>query len=60
MDALRRLLTHPTERERLGSAAREHVRTQADSADCLRRLEAFYLQVRATPAGTASFPRDRK
>jgi phosphatidylinositol alpha-1,6-mannosyltransferase len=59
MDALRRLLTDPSLRERLGRAGREHVRAHADSEDCLRRLEAFYTQVSAT-ATSPSFPRDPK
>lgn len=43
--ALNRLLSNPAERTTLGAQARAYAVSQADSRQCLRRLETFYTAV---------------
>ena len=43
--ALRTLLSEPQERAAMGARALQYVRQQASSEHCLRKLEAFYLDV---------------
>ena len=45
VEALRMLLSDPAKRQVMGEKARQFVLDEADSAICLRRLEAFYLAV---------------
>jgi len=40
--ALRRLLSNPEERARMGNQAREYALQEADSRSCVARLEEFY------------------
>lgn len=47
--ALRRLLTDERLRARLSRGARDFVAREADSEDCLRRLEAYYRSLVAQP-----------
>jgi glycosyltransferase involved in cell wall biosynthesis len=42
VEALRRLLAEPVERAAMGQRARSYVEREADSRQCLRRMEAFY------------------
>lgn len=43
--ALRTLLLEPARRQEMGKRGREFVLTEADSRNCIRKLEAFYLSV---------------
>ena len=43
--ALARLLSDKLLREEMGSRGREWVEREADSRECLRRLESFYIEV---------------
>jgi glycosyltransferase involved in cell wall biosynthesis len=44
-DVLDRLLSDEALRREIGRRARDYVEREANSADCLRRLEAFYCEV---------------
>jgi glycosyltransferase involved in cell wall biosynthesis len=54
--ALRTILADDELRRAMGRRAREYVEQEADSRDCVRRLEAFYASVvrrHAAPGGEA-------
>ncbi len=51
--ALRRLLADAPYRESMGNRARRYVEETADSRECLRRLEALYLEVASRGEGSA-------
>ncbi len=45
VNALGRLLANREEREAMGARARRYVLAEADSETCIKRIEAFYLEV---------------